>query len=330
MINQKYYSDIKNFPKQFVEGLELAKDLKVNKEFNRVVVCGMGGSSLYTEIINDFLAREKEFKIKLEANRGYDLPLNCDENTLIIVASHSGNTEETLSCLEAVKERELQHCIFCSGGKLLEKSGSAPTHMIPGGIQPRLSTGYFITGILKLLENCGKIKGKCDHLLEISKVMDQCLDEEKAKLVAKSLVGNVPIVYSSSVNSSLARVAKIKFNENAKTQSFWNYFPEQNHNEMVGFTNLVMQPNFLIFQSKFCNPQNKKRGEIFAELMQKKNVPVNILPMVGESIMAEIINAYYFVDHVTYYLAQEYGIDPEPVDMVEEFKELIKEEDFKK
>ena len=35
---------------------------------------------------------------------------------------------------------------------------------------------------------------------------------------------------------SVARIAKIKFNENAKRPSFFNAFPELNHNEMIGFT----------------------------------------------------------------------------------------------
>jgi hypothetical protein len=40
-------------------------------------------------------------------------------------------------------------------------------------------------------------------------------------------------------------------------------------------------------------------------------------------VLEEILMGYYFIDHVTYYLALAYNIDPEPVAMVEEFKGLM-------
>ena len=57
--------------------------------------------------------------------------------------------------------------------------------------------------------------------------------------------------------------------------------------------------------------------------MQEKGLPTKTILLSGENILAEILNGYYFIDHVTYYLAQEQGIDPEPVVMVEEFKKMI-------
>lgn len=327
MINPKYYSDIKKFHKQFAEGKELAKDLFISGEFNRIIVCGMGGSSLYVELLNDFLAEDEDIKLRIEANRGYSLPNNCDEKTLFIVASYSGNTEETLTNLEEIQQKRFSYVVFCSGGKLLERARKADVsiYLIPEGTQPRLSTGYFIAGVLSLLENCGLVSGKLEEAIKAASKISSGLEEEKTKSLAKSLFGKVPVIYTTSENSSFGRIAKIKFNENVKIQAFHNYFPELNHNEMVGFTNLVMTPYFLILESKFCNSQNKKRIVAFSELMKEKNLAVEVLRMPGESIFAEILNAYYFIDHLTYYLAEEYGIDPEPVEMVEEFKRKIAE-----
>ena len=324
MINPKYYQDIKKFPQQFISGAELAKDIKVEGSFNRVVVCGMGGSALYVDLINDFLKAKGE-QLRIEACRDYSIPNNGDEKTLFVISSYSGNTEETLSCLKEVEERNFSHCIFCAGGELLDKAKekNVPFYLIPSGIQPRLSTGYYIVGILQLLKNCGLINDKIDEVLVNANNLEQNLNEEKAKELAKKLMNNVPIVYGTDVISSLARISKIKFNENSKIQAFWNNFPELNHNEMVGFTNIIMKPFFLILQSKFCDPRNKKRIETFTKLMQEKDLPVEIILLSGENVLAEILNAYYFIDHVTYYLAQEQNINPEPVAMVEEFKKMI-------
>lgn len=303
----------------------MAKNLFVPGDFNRVVLCGMGGSSLYVELLNDFLAEDEDIKLGIEANRGYSLPKNCDQKTLFVVVSYSGNTEETLANLDEIQKNNFSCVVFCAGGQLLERAKEAktPIYLVPKGIQPRLSTGYFIAGMLRLLENCRLVSGKLDEVLKIASGIDASLDEEKAKLLAKKLAGKVPIIYTTDNNSSLGRVAKIKFNENSKTQAFYNFFPEMNHNEMVGFTNLVMKPFFLILKSKFTNPRNYRRMEIFSELMKEKGLESEIMEMDGESNFAEILNAYYFIDHVTYYLAEEYGIDPEPVEMVEEFKGKI-------
>ncbi len=322
MINQKYYSDIKHFPNQFKEGFELARELMLSGNFNRVVVCGMGGSSLYVEMINDFL-HSLNVNLRLEAARSYHLPPGVDNKTLFIVASYSGTTEETLSCLEEIQKNNFNYCVFASGGALLERASNVPQLIIPKGRQPRLSTGYFIAGVLKLLENCHLIPNLEPDILTITKEISSSELDSKARTLAHSLVNHVPIIYSTDNNSSIARVSKIKFNENSKIPAFHNFFPELNHNEMVGFTNLLMMPFFLIFWSKFTSNQNHKRIETFRKIMTDKKIPVEVIEMTGSSVIAEILNAYYFVDHVTYYLAEEYGIDPEPVAMVEEFKGLL-------
>lgn len=325
MINEKYYNDIKAFPSQFKKGLDQTKNLTVEGKFDKVMVCGMGGSSLYVEFINDVLHSEGE-AFTLEAVRGYDIPVTADKNTLFIVASYSGNTEETLSCLEQIVEKDYAHVIFTSGGKLLEhaQENDVPYFEIPGGIQPRLSTGYFIAATMQVMHNAGITNDYSELLVNAANKLDNTLDEEIAKEIARNLENNVPIIYATDNNSSIARICKIKFNENTKTQAFWYFFPELNHNEMVGFTNLVMEPYFLIFQSQFTDKRNHKRIETFNKVMERQDLPVEVIEMQGDNVFEEMLHVYYLIDHVTYYLAEIYGVDPEPVDMVEEFKELLK------
>ena len=325
MINQKYYHDIKQFTQQFQRGLKLASNTRLSGSFERIVLCGMGGSSFYAEMINDYLNSNPTNKIKIEPCRSYNLPSGVNENTLFIVCSHSGNTQETLSTLDQIEHHNYPHLILTSGGKLQQRAqqSHAPLIIVPTGTQPRLSTGYFIGALLKVLENCKLIESKEQELLAIANQLNQNLDEPAAQQLAKELKDLIPIIYTTENNTSLGRVAKIKFNENSKIQSFYSYFPELNHNEMVGFTKLLMRPYFIIFKSKFTNPHNYQRMDIFLKLMHERNLTGKIIPMKGNSSFAEILNAYYFIDHVTYYLAQEYGIDPEPVDMVEDFKRML-------
>ncbi len=324
MINPKYYQDIKAFPSKFEKGFELAKKLKVEGEFNKVVVCGMGGSALYVDLINDFLGNLGE-TFRVQANRAYTLPGYADNKTLFVLASYSGNTEETLECLKQVKTKGYKYVIFAAGGKLLDaaREDNVASLTIPTGLQPRLSTGYFIAGLLKLLSSINVIADHSEVFIKAANLIDGALDEEHAKRLAKALKDKMPVVYATSENSSIAKVTKIKFNENSKVPAYANEFPELNHNEMVGFTNLTIKPYFIIFKSKFTHPRNYVRMEVFTKLMEEKGVESEIIEMKGETLIEEILAAYYFTDHVTFYLAEEYGIDPEPVSMVEEFKKML-------
>jgi glucose/mannose-6-phosphate isomerase len=324
MNNEKYYQDIKHFPKQFKEGFELARNLKLEGKFDRVVLCGMGGSSLYVGLINDYLAQDPRVKLRIEVVKGYDLPSSTDSNTLFFMVSHSGDTEETISCLNQAKAVGFKYVVVTSGGKLLQlaKETNNLYCQVPTGIQPRLSTGYFISIVIKILINSGMLPDTEEEIMEAADQI-HIENEDHAKEYAKRIVGKVPVVYATENNSSLAHISKIKFNENSKTQAFWNFFPELNHNEMIGFSKLQMKPIFLIYQSQFTNDRNIKRIEVFSKLMQAEGLEVITIPLIGDTVLEEILNAYFFIDHVTYYLALEYGVDPEAVEMVENFKKML-------
>ncbi len=105
--------------------------------------------------------------------------------------------------------------------------------------------------------------------------------------------------------------------------AFAHYLPEMNHNEMVGRTAHTMSPHFLIMLSQYTHPRNIKRVAITKELLMKAGYPVTIVALQGDNIEAEIMMMYHLMDYVTYYLAEAQGIDPEPVAMVEEFKQML-------
>jgi glucose/mannose-6-phosphate isomerase len=325
MINQKYFEDIHNFPNQIPTGIQQAKDINLGhsvKGITNVIVCGVGGSSLFVELINDILADTKE-SFRLQYHRGYDIPNNYNDNTLFLAVSYSGSTEETISNYQEIVKNNLPVVVFTSGGKLLELAtqDNKEIFLMPKGIQPRLSTGNYIAGIMQLLQNLSLISQKTIDIISNIKFAD--IDHDQVKTFAKQLVNKVPIIYSTDNNSSISRIIKIKFNENSKVQCFHNYFPELNHNEMQGYELMQMEPYFIILKSSFTHERNHRRIDVFAQIMKSKNLDVSIIDMIGNNTTEEIFNAYYYFDYATYYLAEEYNIDPEIVPMVEEFKKLL-------
>jgi len=93
---------------------------------------------------------------------------------------------------------------------------------------------------------------------------------------------------------------------------------------MVGFTRLIMKPSIILLQSKFMHPRVAKRMEVIRELLHRE-IPFHPLPLRGENILQEMFDSLAVADYASYFLAKEYGIDPAPVEMVEDFKKRLVE-----
>lgn len=321
--------------KQIQEGLALAKNVKFDHKFDSIMISGMGGSALPGNVLRIFINStykgSTERRLQVFQNRFYCLPVEAYNNSLNIICSYSGNTEETIASFQECLDNNLPCVGISNGGKIKEMClANNIAHIeVPypfDNFQPRMATGYFVFSIFQLLINSGLIKFDVTQLGEISEKLKEATDEleERGKALAKKLVGKTPIIYAGTRFKSIANIWKIKINENAKTPAFWNYFPELNHNEMVGFTNPQAKFFFVMLLDKEDHPQNIKRFAVMKDLMAKKGMEGEIVEVTGDNVFEKVFSALCLGDWTSYYLALEYGIDPTPVDMVEEFKGLIK------
>lgn len=334
--------DISNFrqfivdaPKQFEEGLNLSKNVKVDGSFSSVTISGMGGSALPANLLrvycNDLFKNNQNYNpVEIYINRYYSLPPETYRNSLNFIASYSGNTEETVSSFEEAHKAGLTCIGLSSGGKIEEmcKEWGVPHIKLPipyPNYQPRMGTGYFFGAIFQVLINQKLLPDTSLELLNSANSFSEKINkwEGQGKALAQKLMGKTPVIYSSPKFKPVAMVWKIKINENAKTPAFYNFFPELNHNEMVGFTN--PQGKFIIIMLKDIadNPKNLKRYEATAMLLKSKGLDCEILEMEGNSVFEKIFSSIYLADWTSYYLALSYNQDPTPVDMVEELKKIL-------
>jgi len=313
-------------PKQFVEALEFAKGIEVGGEFKNIVICGVGGSALPANLLITYL--NQELAIPIYVHRSYGLPAQADKNSLVISISYSGNTEEAVSSLEEAIKRNLKAAAITTGGRLKELAvaNNLPLVLVPAtGIQPRCATGYLFTSLVKILSNSGVIPDKSQEFLELANALKPLELETQSKDLAKKLMGKIPLIYASDKFKALARIWKIKFNENSKVHAFWNYFPELNHNEMVGYTNLQGKFHVIILGDKDDHPRILKRMEITSGLMKSKGAEVTTIDIPQGKLLFKIFSTLILGDWVSYYLALEYVVDPTPVVMVEDLKKQLKE-----
>jgi glucose/mannose-6-phosphate isomerase len=154
----------------------------------------------------------------------------------------------------------------------------------------------------------------------------------------------VPVIYASNHNSSLAEIWKIKLNETGKIPAFYNVLPELNHNEMTSFdvsdstAELSNKFYFIILKDMGDNPKILKRMQVLEKLYEDRNLKVETIEIPAhnafsiadaggknENVWHKIFSSLLLADWTAYYTALEYGLEPEQVPMVEEFKKLILE-----
>lgn len=322
---------IENFSKQLLYWpvVENAGALKKAEKF---IVLGMGGSHLAADLVQMWKP-----KLDLAIHSDYGLPAQAglpgiagaaDAGTLIIAVSYSGNTEEVLDGFERAKTAGFPVAVIASGGKLLEAaraSGTPYVELSDRSVQPRHALGYSAKALLVLL-------GEGDALAEIASLVnnfDAAHYEAAGKALADTLMNTIPVVYASRANAALAYNWKIKFNETSKVPSFYNLFPELNHNEMSGLEDDPKIKNFrdvlhfIFLRDSADHPKIKKRMEVLRAMYEERGITVTEADISNANPWEKIFATLILGDWVTYYLALRYGHDPEAVPMADEFKRRI-------
>ncbi|MEM2968494.1 MAG: bifunctional phosphoglucose/phosphomannose isomerase [Candidatus Bathyarchaeia archaeon] len=323
------------------EAANIAEHISLRRaRFEHIVVAGMGGSAIGGELLKDW-ASEKA-KVPIDVCRGYSLPAYVGEKSFVVLASYSGETEETLSAfLDAVNRRCRIFCVS-SGGSLLsfaEKLG-VPYLRVPSGFQPRAALPYLFVPLLILLENAGVISGVRKELTEALPLLRQVCSENApnkpvkdnfAKQLALGITGTVPVVYGFGFYRSVAQRFKQQFNENSKIPSKWEFLPELNHNEIVGWERvgrLAKCFSAIFFRDKNEQAEIRSRIEITKTLMPAASKLFEVWAQ-GESTLARMLSAICIGDFTSVYLAILRNVDPTPVDTITLLKEKMKQSGIK-
>ncbi len=303
-------------------------------EIDNVVVAGMGGSALGAEFLRSWAS--DRLKTPLVIVRDYKLPAFVGAHTLLIASSYSGNTEETLSALEAGKKAGAQIVIMSSGGKLKDAAVSSnyPCIEVPGGLQPRLAVLFGAKALTQLLVAAQVLDARVlDELNDGAEWVSQHLggwtfdsptDKNQAKQIAEQIVGHPAVIYGGPVLALPAMKWKIDFNENAKNAAFYYHLPEFSHNEFNGWLFPNDKPFKVVeLQSSLDHPQIQKRFDVTNRLLSGKLPNPIIVKAEGETKLQQMLWALLLGDFVSAYLAFLNGIDPTPVDLIEKLKQEL-------
>ncbi len=329
-------------PQHIGQAFCLGKDFSLSPNFGdvkNIVFCGMGGSAIGAEIVSSYL--RKEVNAPLGVNRDYSLPGFVDKESLMILLSYSGNTEETLSAYKEARERQAKIIILTSGGRLadLAKKEGHPCLLIPAGFPPRGALAFLSLPVLALFSQMRLIEDKEKEVQETASLLEKLkrdslgidvrTESNPAKRLALRLFDNFCVIYAAGEHlSGVVTRFRGQLAENSKMLSSSHLLPEMNHNEIVGWRHprkLLKRFVAVLLRDREDHPQVKKRLEISKEILQKEGAGVEEVWSKGEGLLARTFSLIYTGDFASFYLAILNKEDPTPVKRIDYLKKRLKE-----
>jgi len=335
-------SSIKMLPDQARQAWKEVNKLEIKKELagtKNIVVCGMGGSGLGGRVVDSLF--EKKIRAPIETFTQYYPPNYVNKDSLVVISSYSGNTEEALSCFNEAQKKGARIFGITTNGKLaklLEKEKIdcyifEPTYN--PAKKPRLAIGYSIFAFLALLNKTEFITISKEEVGKAFDVLEEYVKEfgprvslknNLAKSAAVKLRGKVPIIVSSEHLTGIAHVFKNQLNETAKTFSASFDLPELNHHLLEGLggpPKVKEILHFLFYSSELYSAGVKKRYPITQEVVVENSVEYSIYQTRSKIKLEQVMELLVFGSFVCFYLAFLMGVDPSEIPWVDFFKEKL-------
>lgn len=300
------------------------------QKFERVVIAGMGGSAIGGDLAKSFLGERATPPIV--SCRDYALPKNVARGALFVASSYSGNTAETLSAYDAARGVASAMVAVTSGGELAErcKRDNVPCCIIPGGMPPRAAIGFSLLPMLHVLRAAGAATfDDAEYEEALRMARERCAeyapsrDGNAAIALANTLHAKTAFVYAApSLLEGVARRWACQFNENAKTLAHFAFFPELNHNEIVGWEvgDLMAKAVILSLEDRDDHPGTRRHTEVGLSLMKPFAGRIERFEAPAGGRLARMLSTMLLGDFASVYLAYLNGVDPTPVKKIDALK----------
>jgi glucose/mannose-6-phosphate isomerase len=295
-----------------------------------LVVAGMGGSAIGGALARAALGDHASRPIFV--TRAYGLPPWTTPETTVLCASYSGNTEETLACYESAAALGAQRVVVTTGGRLAElaRADRVPVIPLPGGFQPRAAVAYMTVAALEVAALCGagprltsEIDVAASHAEQlVTEWGPDAAEDSLAKEIAGSLLGSAPVIAGAGLTAPIAYRWKTQINENAKLPAFAHELPELDHNELVGWEGAESVGRFaaIFLDDSDAHPRVKARMELTEKLIADHATASLHLETRGQTTIERVFSLVLLGDLVSLYLAVLRGIDPGPIEVIEQLK----------
>jgi len=323
---------VARFTNQLREALDIGEKASIkhhNAPIYNVFVSGMGGSAIGGSFVAEFV--RDELKIPYSGGQGYDIPAWIGVNTLAIVSSYSGNTEETISAFNQILKSGAKVVVIASGGKLTElaKQHNLDYITLPSDWpSPRACLGYSLVQQLFILKKLELLTDRCINQVRLAAELLDAESEsikEKARHIADILFGKLPVIYTTDRMEAVAVRFRQQINENSKMLCWHHVLPEMNHNELVGWRDNYKDIAVVIFRNSDDLERNATRIDITKEIIGNCTQTIIDIFSKGDSLVERSFYLVHLGDWVSVYLAELRNMDSIEVKVIDYLKgELAK------
>ncbi len=310
------------------------------KKIKNIIFLGMGGSTLGSHVIKS--AFFSNLKYPVEIVNGYHIPAFLDKDSLVIVSSYSGTTEEPLAAAKEALQKKAKILSITSGGELEKwsKKNKIPalifdTKNNPCG-SPRMGLGYSIVGQILLLSKIGVLKFSSADVNSFVKIIDKYrnkwgvktgVNENFAKQLAEDTLGRSVWYVGSEHLGGSVHIGANQMNENAKRFAGYFLIPELNHHLLEG--GMFPKSNtknilFILVESNLYDKKIQKRYEITKKILAQNKINFRVYRSQERSPLAQVAEVLLLTSYTSFYSAILEGLDPTAIPFVDFFKAELK------
>ncbi|MCL4437441.1 hypothetical protein M1513_00140 [Patescibacteria group bacterium] len=337
-----FRQDILNFGSQLsLEGVGFSNLEKIKKkEYDALVVLGMGGSGLVGNILRT-VKKDINLNVPIILHKNYGLPEIYHKNPFYLVVSFSGNTEETLSGLNEAVKNNKSLAVIAGGGKLKKEAEALKLPLAvfspagssaQPGLTPRQSISRMSYISFKLLKAAfPSLKAPAYFSGGKPAVEDLILPkllENSGREIASKIKNCVVAIYTDESSQDIGYIWKINLNETAKMKAFANVLPEMSHNEIGGFEIKNKNTAAIFFEPFAKNIGYQKKTIKKISLVKKvlKNYGVRVIEVNwrSDNNLGKLWEAIILSGWVSYYCAKENKVNPYQTKIIENLKNLMK------
>ena len=298
-----------------------------------LIVCGMGGSAIGGDLAAAAIGARRRAPMRTVRRAGLE-PRTIGD-ALVLCASYSGETEETLACFADAGAAGAERVVLTTGGRLAAaaRSEGVPVIGVPSGMQPRAAVAYMLVGALE----CAALSGAAPPLRAEVEAASEPLrllasqwgpdapDDALPKRLARRLLGHLPVVYGAAASAPVAFRWKTQLNENAKLPAFSAELPEADHNELNAWEGAPgLAPLAAIFlDDGGADESLRRRLALTAREIGAFASALEEVPAFGSTAVEQVAAGVMLGDFLSVYLAVLRGIDPTPVEAIERFKRAL-------
>jgi glucose/mannose-6-phosphate isomerase len=325
--SKKMYKIYDKWPEIAKENFESNLEKFNVKDIDHIVFAGMGGSGTIGDVMSSLLSKAD---IHTSVVKGYLLPKTVDANTLVVITSISGNTDEMLTILTDNLKSNAKFVTFSSGGKLQEMSqkNNISHYTISEYHSPRASFLAFLYSIINVLEDILPLKRVdiIESLQKLDEVKNEIsssnLNEKNYTLNLAKWISGIPLIYYPLGLEATAVRFKNSMQENAKMHTIIENIVEASHNGVVAWEKSTnVQP--ILIQGADDHIKTKERWKILKEFFNDKDIEYQEVFSKDGSILSKLVCLIYQLDLTSIYHAVMSGIDPSPVNSIDFIKSRL-------